>query len=981
MTRKSCRVVLIAFTALTALSFPATVAAQTRIVNGRVLEQVTRAPVTFATVAVVGTNLGAVTDEGGSFRIEGAPADAVTLRVQSLGYRSRTVGVPTGQNQVEITLSIDYLNVEEIVVTGRATEVERRNLAQAVATVTAQEIERVPAQSLEKQLQGKVAGADIQKNSGAPGGGIQVDIRGIASINATSEPLYVVDGVILSNVAIPNNQDIVTLSSVGSNPSKLQTDQVNRIADLNANDIETIEILRGASAAAIYGSKANNGVVIITTKSGRPGPPRVDITQRFGVFDLSNKLDFLTYEGATEEQVVGIFGEAAREPFRRGQFFDHEEELAGRHELSTETVISVSGGDENTTYYASGLIKNDEGIIENTGYENQSLRLNIGQQYGDRLRVNVYSNVIHSFAERGLANNDNALVSFYMALPFIPSFFDLQQRADGTFPVSPFPGGSNPLQTAAVMENEEDVWRILGAADVGYDLWRTENQSLQVLANGGVDWFSQKNDLLFPPELHFEPLDGLPGTSLLTNADNLNLNGGLNLVHAFQAGGGWTATTSAGLQYEERNIEIARIVSQNLTAGQGNVDAGTQIQVSERREEVEDFGFYVQEELLLMGDRLALTGAVRAEQSSANGDTEKLFTYPKASAAYTLTTPLRRVDELKLRLAYGESGNQPLFGQKFISLDATNNIGGNPGLIVNPKAGDPDIEPERTREIEGGIDATLFDGNATLELTAYQQNIENLILEREVAPSSGFDTEFFNGGELRVRGFEAALAVTPFRREDLLWISRTTFGLDRSEVIDLPVPAFTFGVFGASLGSFQIEEGKSATQMVGTTPEGDVIQVGDANPDFKMAFSNDVTWRNWNFYMLWDWQHGGDIINLMNLIADLAQTTNDFVPNGQARLEALGAGDGSAFTEDASFVKLREVTLAYEIPSRVVERWWPAVRRMRVSLSGRDLLTFTDYTGIDPEVSNFGNQPISRNVDVAPFPPSRSFWLSIDLGF
>ena len=969
-----------AFAIVATLSLSSPAAAQ-RVVTGRVLDEVTRAPVPYATIAVVGTTIGAVADEGGAFRVENVPAGDVTLRVLSLGYRTREVALPSGQNEIQIALPTDYLNVEEIVVTGRATEVERRNLAQAVATVTAREIERVPAQSIEKQLQGKVAGADIQKNSGAPGGGIQVDLRGIASINATSEPLYVVDGVILSNVAIPNNQDIVTLASVGSNTDKFQTDQVNRIADLNPNDIETIEILRGAAAAAIYGSKANNGVVIITTKRGRPGPKRVDITQRFGVFDLSNKMDYLTYEDATEDEILNLFGETGLEAFRQGSFFDHEEELAGNNDLSTETVVSLSGGDENTTYYASGLVKDDRGIVENTGYENQSLRLNLGQRFGDRLNVNVYSNLIHSEAERGLFNNDNATVSYYMALPFIPRFFDLQQRSDGTFPTSPFGGRSNPLQTAALMQNDEDVWRLIGATDVTYDIWRGANQSLQLVSNGGFDWFRQKNDLFFPPELHFEPLDGLAGSSLLTNADNLNLNAGVNLVHAFHAGGGWTATTSAGIQYEERNFEVSRIVSQNLTAGQPNVDAGTQIQVSERREEVEDFGFYVQEEVLLLDDRLALTAAVRGEQSSANGDTEKLFYYPKASAAYTLSEPFARVDELKLRVAYGESGNQPLFGQKFISLDATQNIGGNPGLVVNPETGDPTIEPERTREIEGGIDASLFDGNAVLELTAYQQIIDHLILEREIAPSSGFDTQFFNGGELRVRGFEAGLAVTPFRQEDLLWISRATFGLDRSEVTTLPIPSFVFGVFGASLGTFQIEEGESATQIVGSTADGDIVKAGDANPDFKVAFANDVTWGDWNFYMLWDWQQGGDIINLANLISDLAATTNDFIPDGQQRLEALGEGIGTAFIEDASFVKLREATLAYEFPRALVDRLAPALRRVRLSLSGRDLLTFTDYSGLDPEVSNFGNKPIGRNVDVAPYPPSRSFWLSIDFGF
>lgn len=976
----------LALTFLLAFLLNATsLAAQERVLTGTVIDGETGQRVPFAQVVIPGTAIGTATDDNGVFRLDGVPSEPFTLQVQRLGFRTREMTVPPSEDNVEVVLAFDYLQAEEIVVTGRATTTERRNAAISVATVSATEIQRVPAQTIEKALQGKVAGADIQANSGAPGGGIQVDLRGVSSIIGASEPLYVVDGVIVSNVAIPNNQIVVTEANVGSNTSPLQTDQVNRIADVNPNDIERIEILKGSAASTIYGSKASNGVILITTKSGQPGPTRVDLTQRFGVFDLSEKLDYRSFQGEPVEEVVRVFGEAARAPFLQGRFFDHEEELAGRNDLSAETILSLSGGDENTTFFASGLIKNDEGVVINTGYEKQSIRLNLEQLLGDRWEVGVSTNILHSEAQRGLFNNDNFLITPYFALPFIPRFYDLDQRPDGTFP-PPLPGGaspSNPLQTFELMQNEEDVWRLLGAADLTVDVWSNDAQTLQLVSNGGLDWFRQKNDLLFPPELFFEPSDGQSGTSLLTEGDNLNLNGSVNLVHEYSPTA-YRARTSGGFQYEERELEISRIVSQDLTAGQPNVGSGTSIQVSERKERVEDFGFYVQEELLMLDERLALTGAVRGEQSSSNGDTEKLFWYPKANIAYRIPEPMNRIDEIKLRLAYGESGNQPLFGQKFISLDATRNIAGEPGLSINPQIGDPAIKPERTKEIEGGIDAALFGGNARLDLTAYQQNITDLLLERQLAPSSGGDTQFFNGGELRVRGFEAAFAVTPVQTEDFIWLSRTTFYMDRSEITELPVPSFTFAGFGTSLGAFGIQEGEPPTQIVGFVG-GELTDIGDINPDFKMGFVNEIIWKGVNVYSLWDWQRGGDILNLTKFISDLAQTTEDFVPAGQERLARFspptGPGDASVYIEDGSFVKLRELTVAYDLPATWIETWWPWARRVRLSVSGRDLLTFTDYSGLDPEVSNFGNQQIGRNIDTSPYPPSRSFWFSIDLGF
>lgn len=970
---------LLLLLAVLSLIQPPDLRAQGRVLSGTVIAGETGQRIGYAQVAIPGTSIGTVAAEDGSFRLSGVPDGPVTLRVEHLGYRATEITVPTSEETVEIVLAYDYLQADEVVVTGRATAVERRNAAISVATVSAQELNRVPAASVEKALQGKVAGADIQKNSGAPGGGISVDLRGVSSIIGASEPLYVVDGVIVSNVSIPNNQVVVSAANVGSNTSVFQTDEVNRIADLNPNDIERIEILKGAAASTIYGSKASNGVVLITTKRGQPGETRINLTQRFGVFDLSNKLDYRSFEGETVEEAVRVFGEAARQPFLEGRFFDHEEEIAGRHDLSTETIVSMGGGDENTSFYASGLVKNDEGIVLNTGYEKQSMRVNLEQIVADRWEIGVNTNLVHTDAQRGFFNNDNFLITPYFAFPFIPRFFDLQERADGSFPLFPGASPSNPLQTFTLMENEEEVWRFLGSASLNVDVWRNDAQTLQLVTNGGLDWFRQSNDLFFPPGLFFEDDDGLPGTSLVTEGDNLNLNGSVNLVHEFMPGG-YTARTSSGMQYEERDLEVGRVIARNLNAGQPNVGSGVNIQVAQRRERVEDFGFYLQEELLLMDERLNLTGAVRGEQSSSNGDTEEIHWYPKANGSLRFPEIAPNVDELKLRLAYGESGNQPLFGQKFISLDATKNIAGNPGLTFIPVIGDPTIKPERTREIEGGIDAGLFGGRARVDLTVYQQTISDLLLERTLAPSSGGDTQFFNGGELRVRGFEAEFSATPIQTGDFLWLTRTTFYMDRGEITDLPVPDFAFGGFGTSLGAFGIAEGESPTRLIGNVG-GEVIEVGDINPDFKMGFVNEIIWKGVNVYSLWDWQQGGDIVNLTKFISDLAQTTVDFVPEGQQRLARFGPGDASTYIDDGSFVKLRELTVAYDLPATMVDRWWPWARSVRFSLSGRDLLTFSDYEGLDPEVSNFGNQQIGRNVDTSPYPPSRSFWFSVDLGF
>jgi hypothetical protein len=259
-----------------------------------------------------------------------------------------------------------------------------------------------------------------------------------------------------------------------------------------------------------------------------------------------------------------------------------------------------------------------------------------------------------------------------------------------------------------------------------------------------------------------------------------------------------------------------------------------------------------------------------------------------------------------------------------------------------------------------------------------------MLLRRAVAPSTGYTTEIFNGGEMVNRGVEAMLQVTPVKTTDWEWVSNTTFSLNRSQITNMPVPAFNVGGFGTSLGAFRIEEGASATQIVGRVPRADgtccdIKKIGDTEPDFRMAFANTVKYGNFSLGVLLDWQQGSDVINLTRFLYDASKNTVDYEQRGAQRQKDW-ATNAAVYVEDASFLKIREVSLTYNLPESYVTQV-PGLKSARLTLSGRNLFTFTNYSGLDPEVSNFGNQAIARNIDVAPFPPSRSFWTSIDLGF
>lgn len=947
------------------------------------------APITDATVVVRGTNMAARTGADGHFVLTRAPSEAFTIVVRRIGFTQKTVNVPVGTNDLKIALVQDVLKLSTQVITGEATTISRRNLANDVAVVNAEDLTRTTTPTIEHALQGKIAGAEVTSNSGAPGGSMQVRLRGVASINAASSPLYVVDGAVVNNVTVNSGINALTGSSGGLNTSS-QDVGVNRVADINPNDIESIEVLKGPSASAIYGSEAANGVIIITTKRGQSGKTEFSLLQRIGTQQLTKKLGsrrftldsaiaFSAPFGATPEEVTQWYQST-------GGYVDWEDKLYGNHAPSTETSLSVRGGTPATTFFASGLLHRDAGIMFNTGYDKQSLRLNLNHLEGSRLTIGLTSNLVHTLTKRGFSGNTNdANISPYQIFATTPAFFDFRP-VNGVYPVNPF-NNSNPLQTLAFLKDPDEVYRAIGSTSLNYKFINGERNNLALQVNAGLDHFTERVNLFSPAEMQYEAQDGLPGTSGDNTTEAIVGTYSASLIHKFTpSSNSFTATTSLGYRGEYQNQTGINIVTQNLLADQANVNRGSTVSLFENRNRVQNGSIYLQEELLMLNERLLLTGGVLRERSTNDGDPNKLFTYPKASVSYRVPSFASFINEFKLRLAVGQTGNQPLYGMKFTPLSPTVYAGNN-GVTLGSARGDANITPERQTEIEGGFDADLFKGRIGLQVTAYQKRITDMILRQGLSPSTGYSTQYLNGGAMRNRGTEIGLTLIPIQTGSFTWNSHISYARNVGVVESLPVPPFVVSGFGYGYGQGRIEVGQSPTQIVGWAPPTvgcptfcGTLKYGDTEPKYSIGFSNDIQWHGFQLYGLIDSRQGMSNVDGTHRKYDLLNMTADY-PANLVRQAHWNKDKFGEYIEDASFVKFRELTLSYNLPDQFTRHIVGSAHAARLELSGRNLWTWTDYWGPDPEVSNFGNQNILRNQDLYPYPASRSFVFTVAVGF
>ncbi len=979
------RLLLMASGLIIAALLPGFLLAQVKTVNGRITDSKGN-PVPGVSVVVQKTAQATATDRDGKFSI--TVPENTQLTISSIGFRTQTINTTSLSGDVQLKLEEDVARLDEVVVTGLATSVKRRNLANAVATISSKELNGVaPAQTFDAALNGKIPGAYINANTGAPGGGISVKLRGVTSVFGNTQPLYVIDGVFVDNSSTSAGLNAVTSAGSGGAPTSNQDNPSSRIADIRAEDIESMEILKGASAAAIYGSKAAAGVIIINTKKGKQGKTQVTLSQDLGFIKVRKLLGVreftadraasLSSDPATSAALSAQYTAAKN----AGKIYNYEKEVFGNTGFARNTVLSMSGGGEKTGFYFSAAQKDEGGIVKNTGYRNSSIRLNLDHRLTDNIKIGISTNYINSSSDRGLTGNDNAGVTFGIALSSTPSFAELHPDAFGNYPNNQF-AASNPLQTIALMKNNESVNRFITGVNLDAILQRSSKSTTRFIARGGFDFYNLETNALFPSNLQFQSV--AKGTSIQGFTKNLNTNFIASLVNVFTASDKLSLTTSAGLTQETGDYNNLLNVATQVISGQSNVDQAGALNATQFRTKYQNNGIFIQEEATI-ADAILLTAGVRFDQSSNNGDASKYYVYPKAGVSWNLTRMgiIKEgfFDNVKLRAAYGQANNVPAYGSKFTSM-VVSNIAGNPGVLIGTAKGNPDIKPERQSEFEAGVDFSILKGKVSFQLTYYNKNVDDFLMQSNLPSSSGFIYKWVNAGNLRNRGIELGLNARPVSTKTITWNTSVNFWLNRSLVTKLTIPSVPQGSFGYVLGSFQIQEGQSATQILGLNGQG-VGKLGDAEPRFQMNTYNEVTFKNrLSLRFLLHWKQGGQNVNLTTLQNDFGQTSADFdnvtnkagLPDGIYRISKVGS-TAEEFVQNSGYLRLREIGLYYTFPNTGVK----FIRSIRTGVSLNNYLTITKYKSYDPEVSNFGTG-FSTGVDVDPYPAVKraNFHLSIE---
>lgn len=976
---------------LLAFLFPLSVFAQVPI-SGTVVD-VNSSPLVGVSVRLRSTNIGTVTDASGRFSFS-VPNKTGTLEFTNIGFKTQTVSLKDIAESITVTLQEDIGKLDEVVVTGLASSIKRSNAANAVASVSAKQLTGTTVQpTMDAALYGKFTGSNISANSGAPGGGISIKLRGITSLVANSQPLFIVDGVYYDNSSVVPGLNLIS-KAAGQGSTAFQDNQSNRIADLDPDDIDRIEILKGASAAAIYGSRAAAGVVLITTKRGKTGKPSIEISTNIGQQWQLKKLGQRQWDEAKVQTAYGNTGVALYRA-ANGQIYDYEKELYGHKALMKNLRMSVSGGNEQTKYYVGFTNKDDEGIVERTGYKKSSFRINLDQKVTKFIDFSVNANYVSSTADRGFFNNDNTGATLGVAYISTPSWINLFPDANGNYPDNPL-ASSNFLQTRDLMTNREKVERILLGGNATWKILNIGKHNLRFIARGGLDQYSLNTIAAFPRELQFEKNgNGTNGASINGTTLTKGTNFAGFLVHTFEASSNLSLRTQVGVTAENLDQDIVINSATQLIGTQTNLGQAGAIQVAETKTLQHDKGFVVQEEVNHR-DMLLLTLGVRGDKSSRNGDADKLYYYPKGSLAFNIHKlsfwNFSAISLLKLRGAYGQSGNFAPFGAIYSPLVPAV-FNGTTGSLITLTRGNSTLKPERQKELEIGFDIGILHDRITLEATYYKKDVEDLILNVAVPTSSGFALAWRNVAAIQNKGIELALNATIIDSKELRWTQTTNFWKNKAKVTRLDVPAFNTGGFGATLGTYRVEQGKSPTQIVGKGLAADKVDpatglalYGDGEPDFNLSSYHDIIYKNFEFSFLLHWKKGGDNINLTNLLSDLSGTSHDYDsrtldPTGQKtnaeyRVAALGSS-ARPFIEDASYFRVREMGLSYRMP----KSWFRNIAGVKVGVSARNLINVFKYSSYDPEVSNFGSNAISSSVEVTPFPSSKSVHFNLSVNF
>jgi TonB-linked SusC/RagA family outer membrane protein len=966
-----------------------------RVVSGTVVTQAGQRPLADAQVGIEGTTLGASTDASGHFRIANVPGDTARLTVRHIGYQPTAMTVRVGAANVVIQMAERALELNQVVVTGTPGATQRRALGNAVTNIDAASVTEVaPIQSMQQLLNGRAPGVVVMPTSGAVGTG-----------SLGNNPLLYVDGVRVNNASAtgPASQ------SFGSSP-------ISRLNDINPDDIESIEILKGPSAATLYGTEASNGVINVITKRGTTGAARWNVMVRQGVNyfrDWRNR--FPTNYGvnpATKQlETLNMDSLVAG---NGGDLFRN-----GRHQ---EAELAVNGGSPLFNYYASGSITDADGAEPSNYTRKYGTRVNLGITPSPKLHLTTSLGYVtgptYLSAEAGFGGR------VWTTLLATPTTYNTWQHG--------FYSGI-PVRYDEVYKMWQDLDRFTASVTAEHTPISWFRHRLTI----GFDRTAEGNNYLFP-RIDSLVSDPTFGSDALGYRELGQATTTYRTVD-YAATGTWNATktlrfeTSAGAQYYKNATDSLLAFGSVFPAPGLESVAATTSQKGQSQDFTEDatLGYYGQEQIA-WNDRLFVTAAVRSDKSSAFGTKVGNVTYPKFSFSYVISeepwwsgTPvLHALTSLRLRGAYGEAGKAPTTYAALRTFAPVSGPGDSPA--VTPQyIGNPDLGPERGVETELGLDASAFDDRAGLAFTFYNKKTTDAILFQQLAPSIGFNgTQPFNAGGIRNRGVEVSLRGTPVRTDRFTWDLNATYNHNDNEVLDLlpgvnsvvyntysagPVvmhkvgfPAFAFfdhrvvaaqldGSGNAIKSSVMCDDGKG-----GSTPCYDasgsvvapLVYVGQSVAPTDASLSTTFSFlRNFRLYGQLDLKSGQKKVDGNTRARCFffgGRCIENFDPLHADPIRVAQVQSNRALapmvTTDGSFAKLREITLAYTIPEPIARR--AHATRASLALSGRNLHTWTNYAGFEPEAMfNGGSRGGNIAFEQTTLPQLTSWLLTLNVGF
>ncbi len=980
----------------TALSFGAVTAnAQTGTLTGRVVDAQSGAPITSAQVVVAGTTIGAAVDNDGRFRLVNVPAAAGQIRARSIGYQPSTVAFTLSSGAtttVRIPMTASATALDAMVITGAVGDTRRRAIGNSVASVNASDvIGKSAVNNITEILQAKTPGLTLLPGSGSAGTSTNYRLRGAGSLYAGNSPTIYIDGVRVSD----RNQG--NYSVFGQSASSLDA--------INPNDIESIEVIKGPAAATLYGAEAAAGVIQVITKKGRPGATRWEARVETGNARWDDALKPTNYAVATAVRIADTTGYPGFRGLQVGDIISHKpmtEPFALRTGSLAKASLSASGGGDRYTYFVSGAQSREEGVNLNNYANNGSVRGNFSFVPSDK--VTFATNIDFSRNHVRLPLNDNIafglIISSYLAIP--------GRKYN-------YPAGLNHSQISPEVANTYDNQTRSDRFIVGTS---AEYKPVEWLTNKfrvGLDQNVGRAELYFSPQppgvnpfsarASFE-LDNTKGFLAQGRPINQSLTLNYDATATKEISPTLVSNASVGAQYLANTFRRTDAYGQDLGAvGIRSISSAAVTSSGETFSEQKSLGFYVQEQMAWR-DRLFLTGAVRVDNNSAFGSELSRVFYPKASVSYVISEEpffsMPLVNNLRLRLAWGQAGNSPgpFDALQSYSTSVVTNPTGTASALRYRSFGNPNLRPERGSEVEAGFEAGFFNGRANLDFTYYDKTTKDALLPVSVAPSTGFaGTRLENLGTISNKGVEVILSGTPIERKSLSMettLSLSTnrnkllsFGDDRDPIIFGSYAASQRYQVGYALGGMWAQQvqrdaaGKVVKNANGQPVLDPVsIYMGPSAPTKEAALSTSFRFfQKLRFYGLADYKGGHYQFNVKDWRRDrsgLSWATVDPSADPDEVLVRRFASQTFLHIQQADFVKLRDLSVSYDLPQALVAKF---ADRATVTAAGHNLKIWTKYGGADPELNfNGGESTFNRN-DSWTVPMTKRYSLSLSVNF